>query len=90
MLVLSRKSGQRLRISDNIEVTVISIQGGRVQFGINAPAEVSIHRAEVQQRIEQQRIEQQRTAQQRHPEPAPALSSAAPSPLATEGAATCP
>lgn len=85
MLVLSRKSGQRLRISDNIEVTVISIQGGRVQFGINAPAEVSIHRAEVQQRIEQQR-----TAQQRHPEPAPALSSAAPSPLATEGAATCP
>jgi hypothetical protein len=46
---------------------------------------VSIHRAEVQQRIEQQR-----TAQQRHPEPAPALSSAPPSPLATEGAAACP
>ena len=81
MLVLSRKSGQRLCIAGNIEVTVVSVQGGRVQIGINAPAEESIHRAEVQQRINQQRIQQA---------PAPALPPAAPAPFATEAATTCP
>lgn len=54
MLVLSRKSGERLCIAGNIEVTVISVTGNRVRLGFNAPDSVSIHRGEIQQRINQE------------------------------------
>jgi carbon storage regulator len=52
MLVLSRKSGEQVYIAGNIEVTIISVQGGRVRLGFNAPPSVSIHRAEVQRRVD--------------------------------------
>ena len=47
MLVLSRKKGQSIVIGDNIEITVVEIQGDMVRIGINAPREVAIHRQEV-------------------------------------------
>jgi carbon storage regulator len=47
MLVLSRKKGQSIIIGDNIEITVVEIQGDTVRIGINAPREVAIHRQEV-------------------------------------------
>jgi carbon storage regulator len=34
-------------IGDNIEITVVDIQGDQVRIGINAPKNVSIHRKEV-------------------------------------------
>ncbi|TWU25467.1 hypothetical protein Pla52o_17680 [Novipirellula galeiformis] len=52
MLVLSRKCNQQLTIANDIEVTVLSIKGGRVQLGINAPKHVSIQRAELLLRID--------------------------------------
>jgi carbon storage regulator len=51
MLVLSRKTGQRVRIGDNVWLTAIRCQEGRVRFGIEAPAETPIHREEVLERI---------------------------------------
>ena len=52
MLVLSRKLGETLVIGDNITVKVIHVQGNAVRLGIEAPKAVSVHRAEVYQRLE--------------------------------------
>jgi carbon storage regulator len=44
MLILSRKCSERIIIGSNIELTVVAIRGGRVQLGVYAPPDVSIHR----------------------------------------------
>jgi len=44
MLILSRKCGERIIIGSDIELTVVAIRGGRVQLGVYAPPDVSIHR----------------------------------------------
>jgi carbon storage regulator CsrA len=44
MLVLSRKSGERIRIGAEIEVSVLRIHGNRVEVGISAPRSLSIRR----------------------------------------------
>jgi carbon storage regulator len=52
MLVLSRKQNESIFIDENILVTVLSIQGDRVQLGIEAPREMPVHRQEVHERIQ--------------------------------------
>ena len=47
MLVLTRKKEQSIIINDDIEITVLDIQGDQVRIGINAPKNISIHRKEV-------------------------------------------
>jgi carbon storage regulator len=47
MLVLSRKSNQQLIIGGCIRITVLRISGGKVRLGLEAPAEMAIHRPEV-------------------------------------------
>jgi carbon storage regulator len=47
MLVLSRKLGEKVRIGDQIVVTVLKTQGRTVRLGIEAPAEVRVLRAEL-------------------------------------------
>lgn len=47
MLVLTRKKNQTIIINDNIELTIIDVQGDQVRIGINAPKDVSIFRKEV-------------------------------------------
>lgn len=47
MLVLSRKIGERIIISDQITVEVLQIIGNRVRLGITAPAGVPILREEL-------------------------------------------
>lgn len=51
MLVLSRKSGERLVIGPNIVVTVLEVRGNVVKLGCEAPPEVPIHREEVSRRM---------------------------------------
>ena len=51
MLVLSRKRCESIRISDDIVVTVLSVQGNRVRLGIEAPKAIPVHRAEVAELI---------------------------------------
>ena len=60
MLVLNRKKGETLIIADNIEVTIIEVQGEQVKVGIRAPKEIPIHRKEIYQAI----IEANRVAAQ--------------------------
>jgi carbon storage regulator len=52
MLVLSRKTGQEVRIGADIQVKVLEIKRGRVRLGFSGPVDVPIHRDEVYQRIE--------------------------------------
>lgn len=51
MLVLTRRLGESIVISDDIRVTVVSMNGGQVRIGIDAPKQVSVHRQEVYERI---------------------------------------
>jgi carbon storage regulator len=52
MLVLSRKRGEMITIGNGVTITVLAIQGDRVKIGIEAPAEVPVHRQEICARIE--------------------------------------
>ncbi|MED4917422.1 carbon storage regulator CsrA [Geobacillus thermodenitrificans] len=47
MLVLTRKLKEAIQIGDDIEITVLAIQGDQVKLGINAPKHIDIHRKEV-------------------------------------------
>jgi carbon storage regulator len=51
MLVLTRKSGEQIIIGRNVHVTVLGIKGNRVQLGFAGPADVPIHRQEVEQTL---------------------------------------
>ena len=47
MLVLSRKSGESLRIGNDIELTVVEIRGDSVRLAIKAPREIPVWRGEL-------------------------------------------
>lgn len=47
MLILQRKPGESLVIGEDITVSVVSVEGGRVRLAISAPPEVSILRSEL-------------------------------------------
>src|SRR5207244_2808583 len=47
MVIISRKRDEALLIGDDIVVTVVEIRGDKVRLGIDHPAEVPVHRAEV-------------------------------------------
>lgn len=51
MLVLTRKTNEEVLIDGCIKVTVVKVQGQKVRIGIDAPDEVSVHRAEIAERI---------------------------------------
>lgn len=51
MLILSRKSGQKLIINDDIIVTVLDVGNGNVKIGIEAPPEAKIYREEIYQAV---------------------------------------
>ncbi|HTL19041.1 MAG TPA: carbon storage regulator CsrA [Patescibacteria group bacterium] len=52
MLILSRKSGESIVIDGRIKVTIIRVDGEAVKVGIEAPAEVQVHRQEVYEEIQ--------------------------------------
>ncbi|MBY0223499.1 carbon storage regulator CsrA [Mammaliicoccus sciuri] len=51
MLVLSRKTNDTIKISDNIEIRILEIKGDTVRIGIEAPKSVDILRGELVQSI---------------------------------------
>jgi len=51
VLVLGRKSGESIRLGDEIVITVMEVEKGRVRIGIDAPARVTVHREEVYERV---------------------------------------
>ncbi|MGQ8873588.1 carbon storage regulator CsrA [Paenibacillus amylolyticus] len=53
MLVLSRKKGESIIIQDNIEVTILAVEGDTVRIGISAPKQIDIFRKEVYASIQE-------------------------------------
>lgn len=47
MLVLSRQRDESIIIGDNVQVTIVDIRGDKVRLGIEAPADIAVHRKEV-------------------------------------------
>ena len=47
MLVLSRKLGEKIYIGDNVCITVVDIDRGKIRLGIEAPRDVPIYRQEL-------------------------------------------
>jgi carbon storage regulator len=47
MLVLSRKLGEKIYINENICITVVDIDRGKIRLGIDAPRDVPIFRQEL-------------------------------------------
>lgn len=57
MLVLSRKKGESIMVSDNIEFTILEVEGDTVKIGVSAPKDIEIHRKEVYISIQKSNIE---------------------------------
>jgi carbon storage regulator len=47
MLVITRRSGERVVLGDDITITVLEISGSTVRLGIDAPTEVPVYRHEI-------------------------------------------
>ena len=54
MLILTRRTGQSIQISDDIKITVVRVRGHLVSVGIDAPRCVPVHRSEVHERIQRE------------------------------------
>ncbi|WP_082233355.1 carbon storage regulator CsrA [Halobacillus massiliensis] len=57
MLVLNRKEGESVRIGDDILLKVVSVEGGQVKLGIQAPKDIDIHRQEIYEAIQRENAE---------------------------------
>lgn len=55
MLILTRKIGETINISDNVTVTVLGVKGSQVRIGVNAPKDVAVHRSEIYERIQEEK-----------------------------------
>lgn len=55
MLILSRKTGEKLMIGDDVELTILGIKGNQVRVGVSAPKDVPVHREEVYLRIQNEK-----------------------------------
>ena len=55
MLILERREGESIRVGDNIEIKITSIDDKSVKVGINAPKELTIARVnhEIEKRSSQ-------------------------------------
>lgn len=55
MLILTRKVDEKLRVGDDVTITVISVKGHQVRFGIEAPRDIAVNREEIHQKILKER-----------------------------------
>ena len=57
MLILSRRKGESIIIGDNIEISVVDVQGDIIKIGIDAPRTISVHRKEIYDEIQRANLE---------------------------------
>lgn len=54
MLILTRRPGEEIVIGDDITIVVLGIKGNQVRIGVNAPADISVHRSEIYIKIQEE------------------------------------
>ncbi|MGP1594378.1 MAG: carbon storage regulator CsrA [Treponema sp.] len=54
MLILTRKTNQKIRVGDSIEITVIEVRGDQVKLGVKAPRTVKVFREEIYDEIQKE------------------------------------
>jgi carbon storage regulator len=47
MLVLTRRTGEKIVVGNEVLIEILSVSGEGVKLGITAPSEMSVHRFEV-------------------------------------------
>ena len=47
MLILSRKTNEKIMIGDDISISIIEIRGDQVRIGVDAPKSIKVFRQEV-------------------------------------------
>jgi len=52
MLILTRKVGETIVIDGNVKVVIMGIEGKNIRIGVDAPRVVTVHREEIQERID--------------------------------------
>jgi carbon storage regulator len=57
MLVLTRKTGQAIRIGDDITIRVIRLHRNQVQIGIDAPSRIAVYRQEIYDQVVKENVE---------------------------------
>lgn len=55
MLVLTRKIGESVVISEDVYCTVVGYRNGEVRLAFDAPKSIPVHREEIQRRIYRER-----------------------------------
>lgn len=61
MLILTRRVGEALKVGDDVTVTVLGVKGNQVRIGVDAPADVAVHREEIYERIKREGDRNDRT-----------------------------
>jgi carbon storage regulator len=59
MLVLTRKVGESVVISEDVYCTVVAYRDGEVRLAFDAPQSIPVHRDEIQRRIYRERQKDQ-------------------------------
>lgn len=55
MLVVTRRTGERIMIGSDVSLTILAVRGNQVRIGIDAPRDVAVHREEIFQKIKAER-----------------------------------
>ena len=50
MLILTRRTGETLHIGEDVQVTVMAVNGSQVRIGIQAPRNIAVDREEIAER----------------------------------------
>lgn len=56
MLILTRRSGEGIKIGEDIRVVILETKGNQVRIGIEAPEGTKVYRDEVYERIKQENV----------------------------------
>ena len=56
MLVLTRKTGESIRIGDDIEIVVTAIDQNKVKIGIQSPRHIPVYREELYKKIQEDNL----------------------------------
>ena len=54
MLILSRKIDEKIKIGNDITLTIIEVKGEQVKIGVEAPKNVKVYRQEVLEAIQKE------------------------------------